>query len=197
MERIEAMERWTLRQPISDIPWMMAISVSSLAMLAIIFLGTFDESPGIMLWVFLIPILFCFVGLLVIGYNGRVFHDYAHMSLREYPLEIRAVETAIGLLLASKEARFKKEIRTWRARTRMQVVYLCRKMEDVTMVVEVRPVATPETKWTQVRLLHDIGDEQERKAVEDAVHAAIEHPFELRLKKYHREEEPELHVVEK
>ncbi|NIP35249.1 MAG: hypothetical protein GWN12_09920, partial [Thermoplasmata archaeon] len=144
--------------------------------------------------ILMVPALFCFLGYVIISWNELVFHDYAYMSHRNYPSEVRAVETAVGLLLMSKEAKFEKEVRTWRLRTRMQVVYSVRMMDGGPLDIEVRPLGRPETSGTQIRVFHDIEEEEKRRAVEGAIDDAVANPFKLQLRKYHLEEEPELHV---
>lgn len=189
---------WSERDAVSHTFWMVAASVTTLIAVGLIFFGIMTEmSFCLAASILMVPALFCFLGLVIISWNEQVFHDHAYMSHREYPIEVRAVETAIGLLLVSKETKFEKEVGTWRLRTRMQVVYDVRKMDGHPMVIEVRPLGRPETSGTQVRVFHDIEEEEERRTMEEAVDDAIANPFKLQLRKYHLEEEPELHVLEK
>ncbi len=191
-------EDWSLKRCIPDTPWIFMISITSLLVLAAIaFMNILAPESPYIIFIILSPLPFCFIGLGVIAWNGSVYHDYAYMSHRKYPSEVRVVETAIGLLLISKDTKFDKEVRTWRLRTRMQVVYSVRKMDGNPMVIEVRPLGRPETSGTQVRIFHDIEVGKERRTVEETFDDAISNPFKLQLRKYHLEEEPDLHVLER
>jgi hypothetical protein len=80
----------------------------------------------------------------------------------------------------------------------MQVMYLVHEMDDVMMIVLVRPGSKVDgSEWTQVQLLHDISEEEKRCKIEGAIDNAIANPFDLRQRKYRRREEPELHVLDK
>jgi hypothetical protein len=194
---VDDRERWRLRPQYNDTKITIGIGLLSIPVFVIMLLGfQTGLTSTVFLWLLLALVGLSFSLLGVIFLNEAVFFDHLFMSLRDYPLEIRPVETAIGLLLASREARFDKEVGSYRLRTRMEVRYLCHDMDGVTMVVRVRPVRSPDGEWTQVRLLTDIKDEDERKKVEEDVDNAVARPFDLRLKKYQRSEEPELHMFE-
>ena len=57
-------------------------------------------------------------------------------------------------------------------------------------------VRSPEEEATRVRLLHDIEEGASREELERAIDRAIANTLELGLKKYHREKEPELHMLD-
>jgi hypothetical protein len=169
----------------------------SLLTLVVVMVNIWIFVPDLLfLGVLLFTLVLCSIALVSLLYISGVYHDHGLSSIHEYPLEMRRVETAIGLFLTSREARFDKEVGTWRLRTRMQVVYECHEMDDLRFVILVRPVRSPEEEATRVRLLHDIEEGASREELERAIDRAIANPLELGLKKYHREKEPELHMLD-
>ncbi len=142
-----------------------------------------------------ITLALCVAALFTLGILSSIYHDYDFLSIREYPLEIRKVEIAVGLLLTAHEARSEKEVGTWRFRTRMQVKYDVRDYEELSMLVLVRPLEKASSdEWTRVIVCHDIEDEGKRRELERAIDEAVANPFALKLKKYHMEKEPSLHM---
>lgn len=143
----------------------------------------------------LVTLALCTVALVALGYISSIYYDHDFRSIREYPLEIRKVETAVGLILVAHEASSDKDVGTWRFMTRMQVEYSVHDFEGLTMMVLVRPLEKASSaEWTQVIVLHDIEDEQKRRELEHAIDEAVANPFALKLRKYHLEKVPELHM---
>jgi hypothetical protein len=198
MGTVDDREEWSVRNSLPDNTITVAIALGAIPLLVYVILGFFFDLSFMVFLIISFPmIVLCFGGLAVIAWNTTFYNDYAFISHRDYPMEVRPVETAIGLLLTSREARFDKEIGNWRLGTRMQVLYLCHDMDDVTMIVQVRPITNAvDGEWTKVRLLHDIEDVDKRRELEEAIDNAIAKPFHLGLKKYHLDEEPDLHVFE-
>jgi hypothetical protein len=189
-------ERWRLRKSVGHETVAAILIGPTLFTLILIMLNIVWPVPDpLLLGTLLVTLALCIAALVALGYISSIYHDHGFRSTREYPLEIRKVETAVGLLLVARETRSVKEVGTWRFRTRMQVEYRVRKYEDMSMVILVRPVKRDSSdEWTQVIVCHDIEDEERMRGLEHAIDEAVANPFALKLPKYHLEKEPELHM---
>ena len=120
------------------------------------------------------------------------YHNYR--GERTYPLDLDRVDTAVGLLLASRRAEFKRSVQRGRFRKPDGFRYGVSKLDGKCMVITLRP---RKGGGTDLRLFYDIMNEARRMRLQATIDAAVESPCELDfLGAEEADERPDLRVFE-